>query len=223
MLDKPTTTISFALQSDVIGTPTSLTLPSDLSQDEWTDIGAELLKAEKSTQWWIGDWWCYGEQKYGERKAKAAAKSWPYAFGTLMNYGSVAGKVAPSLRNEALSFNHHVAVAPLEPRQQKFWLDRAVKGGWSVAKLRQKIQSSEADRNGPEPSDNELALNLYRDLEETADRVIKLARDHRLGKEDVKLIKNLSSERLETLAEKMKQATVEWDKTSKSFQNQIAL
>ena len=69
-------------------------------------LGAKLGVFENGIQWWLGDWWHYGAHAYGARKAKVKAKgAFPYAFPTLMNWGWVAGKVATSLRREALSFS----------------------------------------------------------------------------------------------------------------------
>ena len=53
-----------------------------------------------------------------------------------MNLGSVARSVETSSRNEVLSFSHHVAVAALEPEDQRKWLSKAEIGRWSVNKLR---------------------------------------------------------------------------------------
>ena len=83
-------------------------------------------RIENSIQWWLGDWWHYGFHAYGERKAKVKAKgAFPYAFQTLMNWGWVAGKVATSLRREALSWSHHELIARYPPDEQKKWLDKA--------------------------------------------------------------------------------------------------
>lgn len=113
-----------------------LVLPDDLNFDEWKAIGLKLFTIDKAVQWAIGDWWAYGHHLYGDRKAFAAAKELPYHFGSLMNLGSVARSVQPSFRNEALSFTHHVAVASLDPPDQKKWLTRAENLKWSVSKLR---------------------------------------------------------------------------------------
>jgi hypothetical protein len=33
-------------------------------------------KIEGSVQWWLGDWWAFGEHLYGDRKAIVEAESW---------------------------------------------------------------------------------------------------------------------------------------------------
>jgi hypothetical protein len=38
--------------------------------------GALLGKIERSVSWWLGDWWAFGEARYGERKAIVDAEDW---------------------------------------------------------------------------------------------------------------------------------------------------
>src|SRR3954468_11210715 len=47
----------------------SLPLPEGLPFDVWATIGEGLCRVERSIQWLIGDWWVYGERRYGKRKA----------------------------------------------------------------------------------------------------------------------------------------------------------
>ena len=119
---------------------TGLALPDGLGLDQWKAIGVKLCIIGNAVQWAIGDWWAYGHHTYGKRAAFAAAKELPYEFGSLMNLGSVARSVKSSFRNEAVSFSHHVAVAPLEPEEQKELLARAVEFKWSVSTLRELVQ-----------------------------------------------------------------------------------
>jgi hypothetical protein len=44
-------------------------LPDDLSEDEWIEAGIVLAKIGASMMWWVGDYWIYGDKKYGGRKA----------------------------------------------------------------------------------------------------------------------------------------------------------
>ena len=137
---KPIPRIPVTLPDGATVTPTALLCPQQLTLDQWQSLGRALAQLGNSVQWWIGDWWHYGEHRYGERKTKAKGEDvFDYAFGTLMNFGWVAGQIKASRRNEVLSFSHHVAVADQEPKQQEYWLSVAEKNKWSVAKLRGKI------------------------------------------------------------------------------------
>jgi hypothetical protein len=138
-LDNEAELIDLNLPHDAAICATGLTLPKDLDQKEWEKVGEKLGTIHTGIQWAIGDWWCYGHHTYGKRAEVAAKKILPYEFGTLMNMGMVARKVAPSLRNEALGFAHHQAVAKLEPDDQKKWLAKAVRFKLSVKKLQDQI------------------------------------------------------------------------------------
>ncbi len=51
--------------------PTHLTLPGGLNYEEWEQIGRKIQMVANASMWWLGDWWAYGEHKYGERAAQA--------------------------------------------------------------------------------------------------------------------------------------------------------
>jgi N6-adenosine-specific RNA methylase IME4 len=117
-------------------------MPKKLPFERWVECGAFLQKAEGAVQWWLGDWWVYGEHEYGERVA-ALAEGGPLEgmnFQTLMTYGWVARSVTTSSRLEVLSFRHHQDVASLEPADQRRWLAQAAEGEWSCARLRAAIR-----------------------------------------------------------------------------------
>jgi hypothetical protein len=192
---------------------TGLVLPPDLTLDEWKAIGAELFKVGSAIQWWLGDWWRFGEHKYGERAKAAAGRKLHYTFETLMNYGWVAGQVETSLRNEVLSFNHHVAVASLDPKQQKYWLDQAVKRKWSVAHLRGQIH----DRRPDDPDDkraNRFALGCL----DAAQQAWRLAYLHRLS---VAELKYLEEERIAELVKAYNDTASYWAETCKDLHDRI--
>lgn len=139
-------TRTLALPDGVSVSRTALVCSQQLSLDEWQSLGRALTQMESSIQWWIGDWWHYGRHRYGERKAKITAENAferSYAFSTLMNYGWIAGRFKTSRRREVLSWSHHCEVAKLEPKQQDYWLDIAVKNNLSVAQLRIKLKEDE--------------------------------------------------------------------------------
>jgi hypothetical protein len=126
---------------------TALVCPRELSEDDWKILGRTLGKLEGSIQWWIGDWWHHGYHLYGERIAVATTKeAFGYAFQTLMNFGSVAGRVTTSRRREVLSFSHHEVIAKLTPEEQERYLDIAVSEKLSVETLRERISKDEIDR-----------------------------------------------------------------------------
>src|ERR1051326_3082862 len=117
-------------------TPTSLLLPSRTSFEEWLEIGDRLQKAEQGLMWWIGDWWAFGDHKYGERASQFADpdKS-EYSFQTLADAGWVSRQIETSRRREVLSWSHHKEVAALEPEEQERFLNAAAEHGLSQKDL----------------------------------------------------------------------------------------
>lgn len=65
--------------------------------------------------WAIGDWWAFGEHRYGERAAVVQSEDWEGpAFGTCMNAATVCRAFQTSSRDEVLSFRMHQAIAPID-------------------------------------------------------------------------------------------------------------
>jgi N6-adenosine-specific RNA methylase IME4 len=94
--------------------PTGWRLPDNMSERDWRDAGASLGRIERAVMWWIGDWWAYGEHRYGDRKAIVEAPDWTGpSFRTCMNAATVCRQFETSRRREVLSFKHHAEVAAL--------------------------------------------------------------------------------------------------------------
>jgi hypothetical protein len=70
---------------------------------------------------------------------------------TLKDCKWVAQQVKLSCRQDNLSFKHHVAVAPLPPREQKRWLKQAEINGWSASDLRGKLREERLHQAVPTP------------------------------------------------------------------------
>lgn len=136
----------------------SLSLPDGLPFDRWQDIGRELAAREKVLNWWIGDWWVFGEHRYGTRAQAAAQELFPQSFQRLMNIGSVARAFpATSRQREVLTFTHHEEIAPLareNPAQAEALLDLAARDGLTVLELREaarEIRQPEPAEPAPRP------------------------------------------------------------------------
>jgi len=130
---------------------TSLELPSDMFVEDWIACGQVLGSVEGSVQWWLGDWWAYGEHAYGERKALfeegGPLEELDYNL-VKNNYGYVSAHVERSVRSDLLSWFHHRHVAPLSPDEQRSWLARALEGDggepWSSNQLKAAIKQGAA-------------------------------------------------------------------------------
>lgn len=116
-------------------TPTGVQIPEGVSSDDWGQLGDLLFRLNGSIQWLIGDWLNYGARTWG-KTYDAIAEATGYEVSTLYNLAMVSSKVDFSLRNEKLSFTHHMLVASRSPEEQRYWLARAVDERWSAAQLR---------------------------------------------------------------------------------------
>src|SRR5438876_10200004 len=97
-------------------TSVSLTLPEDLSEAGWIDVGRKIVPLSQAGQFWVGDWLNFGIDKFGTRRAyeliREVTKLKP---NTLYQYRRVAERVQSCNRLQDLSFCHHRAVENLPP------------------------------------------------------------------------------------------------------------
>jgi hypothetical protein len=126
-------------------TSTSLSLASrpDLSFEQFEAIGVFLSRLHDATKWWIGDWVCEGEVRFGDLIYQAA-EALGRSERTLANWAWTCRQVPRLRRREGLSFSHHVLVAPLGPEEQVSYLDRAEAEGWSSRQLKAAIEEQRA-------------------------------------------------------------------------------
>lgn len=117
-----------------------LELPEGLPFEEWAQIGQKLYEVEQSIQWLIGDWWNYGDHRYGEMAAQALPEG--MAYSTFARYSQVAAEIPLSRRRESLSFSHHSeVVAPgLNADDRERLLDAAAERSLSREEFRQVVR-----------------------------------------------------------------------------------
>lgn len=85
----------------------------------------------------IGDMLNYMRDRWPEKWPQAVdGFSQRYSATTIRNYMSVARRVPQHLRNSALGWNYHDAVAALEPQAQAKLLAEAVSEGWGYDEVR---------------------------------------------------------------------------------------
>jgi hypothetical protein len=119
---------------------------SDLEHSDWLATGRRLGAIGRCSQWWIGDWVRYGASRWGEKYAEAARVT-GYDVASLRNMAWVASRFDLSLRNDKLTWSHHVLLAPLDADAQREWLRRASEERLSVADLRLELRAlREGDR-----------------------------------------------------------------------------
>lgn len=88
-------------------TKTAWELPDTLTEPDWVAAGNALSQIDGAMRWWLGDWWRFGEHKYGERKALVESEEWQGpVFQTCADAAFVCGKFTTSRRREVVGFNH---------------------------------------------------------------------------------------------------------------------
>jgi hypothetical protein len=98
---------------DFPGKP-GLTIPEATTQEGWENIGRQLGRVESSYQFMVGDWWNFGDQKWGNRKHIVDSPSWSGPrYNTCRNCGWVRSAFKMSLRRDNLTFAHHQEITPL--------------------------------------------------------------------------------------------------------------
>lgn len=120
--------------------PTRLELDEDIEFEQWERIGEFLWTLEEGVQWWLGDWLNFGERKYGETYAQAAAVI-PYKVETLHNAAYVAARFEFSSREENLSWGHHKAVVGLESEDRRELLSKASAEQWNCRETERRARA----------------------------------------------------------------------------------
>jgi len=109
-------------------TGTSWEPATDMRLEEWKTAGIILGRFHRVVSWWLGDWWAFGEHRYGDRKAIVTAPDWTGpTFQTCMDAGVVSRAFEISRRHEVLPFSHHRAVAAVAPAVADAWLEQAAR------------------------------------------------------------------------------------------------
>jgi len=124
----------------------------DLGHSDWLAAGRRLGAIGRCSQWWIGDWVRYGTARWGEKYAEAARVT-GYDVASLRNMAWVASRFDLSLRNDKLTWSHHVLLAPLDGAEQRRWLQRASEERLSVADLRLELRALRDGDGDDKPSE----------------------------------------------------------------------
>lgn len=122
-----------------------------MSFTEWTAVGCRLARVSSASAWALGDWLLFGQRAFG-RRYRVALQETNLDYQTLRNYAWVAGRIEPSRRRYALSFQHHAEVAAMTEPEQELWLRRAETKHWSRNELRRQLSVHRAAGQDPDPS-----------------------------------------------------------------------
>lgn len=175
-------------------TGTSLTLTDpNMPYEQYEALGKALGLINRSCSWWIGDYLLFGEGAFADKYAQAAHET-GLAEQTLLNRVYVCKHVPPSRRRAGLPFSVHAEVAPLPAKEQKLWLDRAERNGWTRADLRAHMKATRKDerptiQDDEESTLREVALAILRDATPHID-----GQHHLIPNEDVARLRGVLGE-----------------------------
>jgi hypothetical protein len=116
-----------------------LVIPTGLPYAEWERLGELLKFRRRNIGFWIGDWYNWGQEHYGEKFSQALDET-GYAKHTIQNAASVAKAIPPSRRRNDVPFGYHAEVAALPPKQADRLLAEASKTVMPRAQLRAKVR-----------------------------------------------------------------------------------
>src|SRR5258708_16573068 len=104
----------FRKESQIAFHPISRTNARAVGPSCVAPIGAKFCVS--SAAFWIGDWWAFGQHRYGERKKIVQSEEWTGpAFQTCATAASTCQKSETYRRREVLSFEHTRRARRLSP------------------------------------------------------------------------------------------------------------
>lgn len=114
-------------------TPLGIEQYSQLTVEEWKNLGAYIGSAARSMAFVIGDWIMYGNtllgtagegQDYPQADAlKLATNCTGIDIPTLESYAHVARKLPLECRSERLSWEHHKVIARIPHEEREQWIN----------------------------------------------------------------------------------------------------
>lgn len=140
---------------------THLKLDPNITFEQWLDIGYKLTRTAQNIMWWIGDWWNFGERKYGEQASAALDLEIPYS--TFQNAAWVARSIELDRREPRLSWSHHLEVASLDQSSQDKFLQESINNSWSTKRLREEVKRK-IIQDSLEPGDTSADPMLFNNI-----------------------------------------------------------
>ena len=122
--------------NNLYASETGLEITGEPTEDDWTEMGTKLARADKSLQWIIGDW--YNNIPWGDKEA--ACKKVGLNYQSAKDYGKIAKAYEMEVRT-SIPFGHHKVAASLPAEEREEVLDLAAAEGWSVKDMREEVKN----------------------------------------------------------------------------------
>lgn len=135
------------MQARVVGD--ALEVEASISFNTWRALGERLCATESVTQWWLGDWWLIGRDRFGLDYIPALDQI-SARYPTLVGYARVArafpqrseseglsSDARPSAyRVQGVSFVHHRICSGIPDDETRMaWIGDVLRHGWSSRQL----------------------------------------------------------------------------------------
>ena len=130
---------------------TSLSLPINITQNDWLEVGRQLNEIETGIGWWRGDWWLAKNPEWGSHVDEAEEAGVSYT--TAAHCAKVCEEINSCRRRQNLSFSHHIEVCGLHEEAQDEALDWAEQNSASMRDLRKHVRTIKARLNHGDPQD----------------------------------------------------------------------
>lgn len=146
----------FEVRHGVELTPVGMKFPEALKEDQWNDIGDQVIRLENASNWIIGDWWAFGQHQYGNRKKwlaeQIAKRAQVKSFQTLRHMAVVCRSYQTCRRRHTVSFEMHRELLGLDEVKQDKFLDLIEAGEIKTHKeLRAKLAPAKTKRTKAKP------------------------------------------------------------------------
>jgi hypothetical protein len=118
-----------------------LTLPSDITYDQYEAIGTLLFQWGEGWRWAVGDWLIQGHGLFGDEFYQAS-EVLNLSVRQRQQMMRVSERIPPGPRRRVpeLRWSHHRAVASLEPEEADGWLKQAIEKKWTKAELEDNVK-----------------------------------------------------------------------------------
>lgn len=157
-------------------TATSLTLPPDLTWEQWANVGIPVMQTNAAAQWWLGDWILHAETHLARHDTDGTPDSLDMArirrtitsltqidLSTLRHARTTAAAFPPERRRPDVSWSHHETLTACDPNLADELLAWAATTDRTVADLRAERRRREtpdttATENPPPPAKATIRL-----------------------------------------------------------------
>jgi hypothetical protein len=105
----------------------------------WLADGERILHIARTWRWELGDWLLHGAEHHAAHVQTSTSLE-GLEYRDIRDAAKVARAFPPGRRQMSLSWEHHHALAHLEPDQAAAWLQRAMDQGLTVTQMRYRVR-----------------------------------------------------------------------------------